>query len=93
MKMSVQYIKKKKYQPHRHLKLTSPSMSPPPQCAVECIWKGFAIIPREVSSREVYNLVAREARVYYTSIERPAWFPLGYKCIVFWRCLNKLMHA
>ena len=25
----------------------------------------FAIIPREVSSREVYNLVAREARVLH----------------------------
>ena len=30
------------------------------------------IIPREAPSREVYNLVAREARVYHTSIARPA---------------------
>ena len=41
------------------------------------------IIPREAPSREVYNLVAREARVYHTSIARPAWFPLGYKSIEF----------
>ena len=29
------------------------------------------IIPREAPSREVYNLVAREARVYHSSIARP----------------------
>ena len=36
----------------------------------------YLFIPREVRSgaprREVYNLVAREARVYHTSIARPA---------------------
>ena len=48
------------------------------------------IIPREARrgapSREVYNLVAREARVYHTNIARPAWFPLGYKSIKFGWC-------
>ena len=29
------------------------------------------LVPREAPSREVYNLVAREARVYHTSIARP----------------------
>ena len=43
-----------------------------PQCEVECMWKGFGMIPREVPSSEVNNLVAREARVYHTSIARPA---------------------
>ena len=28
------------------------------------------------SPSEVYNLVAREARVFFTSIARPAWFPI-----------------
>ena len=50
-------------------------------------WK---LIPREARrgapSREVYNLVAREARVYHSSIARPAWFPLGYKSIEFGWC-------
>ena len=32
------------------------------------------VIPREAPSREVYNLVAREACVYHTSTSRPAWF-------------------
>ena len=49
-----------------------------------------AIIPRQASrgapSREVYNLVAREARVYHLSIARPAWFPPGYKSIEFGWC-------
>ena len=48
------------------------------------------IIPREARrgapSREVYNVAAREARVYHTSIARPAWFPLGYKSINFGWC-------
>ena len=48
------------------------------------------IIPREARrgapSREVYNNAAREARVYHTSIARPAWFPLGYKSIKFGWC-------
>ena len=47
------------------------------------------VIPREARrgapSREVYNLVAREACVYHTSIARPAWFPLGYKSMVVTR--------
>ena len=30
------------------------------------------MIPREAPSREVYNIVAREARVYHTSIVKPA---------------------
>ena len=38
------------------------------------------------SRSEVYNLVAREARVYHTSIARSAWFPLGYKSIEFGCC-------
>ena len=38
------------------------------------------------SRSDVYNLVAREARVYHTSIARPAWFPLGYKSIEFGCC-------
>ena len=41
---------------------------------------------RGAPSGEVYNLVAREARVYHTSIARPAWFPLGYKSIEFGWC-------
>ena len=36
------------------------------------------LIPREAPSRAVYNLVAREAGVYHTSIARPVWFSLGY---------------
>ena len=35
------------------------------------------VLLREAPSREVYNLVAREARVYHTNIARPAWFPLA----------------
>lgn len=34
-------------------------------------------IPREAPSHKVYNLVAREVRVYHTSIARPVWFSLG----------------
>ena len=26
-----------------------------PQCEVECMWKGFGMIPREAPSREVYK--------------------------------------
>ena len=44
------------------------------------------IIPHEAPSREVYNLVEREARVYHTSIPRPAWFSPGYKSIEFGWC-------
>ena len=33
---------------------------------------GVGFIPREAPSREVYNLVAREAPVYHTGIARPA---------------------
>ena len=44
------------------------------------------IIPLEAPSRAVYNLVAREARVYHTSIARLAWFPFGYKSIEFGWC-------
>ena len=44
------------------------------------------LIPREAPSREVYNLVAREARGYHTNIARPAWFSLGYKSIEFGWC-------
>ena len=50
----------------------SPPPPPPPPMYSRVHVEGFAIIPREVSSREVYNLVAREARVYYTSLARPA---------------------
>ena len=38
------------------------------------------------SRSEVYNLVARETRVYHSSIARSAWFPLGYKSIEFGWC-------
>ena len=34
--------------------------------------RSVTFIPREAPSREVYNLVAREARVYHSSIARPA---------------------
>ena len=56
------------------------------------------LIPHEAPSREVYNLVAREARVYRTIIATPAWFSLGYKSIEFgwcpaWRHPEKLRQS
>ena len=39
------------------------------------------VIPRQAPSREVYNIVVHEARVYHKSIARPAWF---YLVIVLW---------
>ena len=46
----------------------------------------YNFVPREAPSSEIYNFVAREARVYHSSIARPAWFPLGYKSIEFGWC-------
>ena len=49
-------------------------------------WSEIYIWNFHSSRSEVYNVVAREGRVYHTSIARPAWFPLGYKSIEFGWC-------
>ena len=38
----------------------------------ECFLWEMMLIPHEAPGDEVYNLVAREARVYHTSIARPS---------------------